>query len=469
MSPDIEWHVGEDAEQETIAHITEPRQSRRGRWAVLITIGLGVGLALVYRSIPEPLAKPIAPAPAPAVFQSPVAQPQSPLPTPEPLDAAIERDAKYLASMKTINGVTFNPALAQMPQAYADWYAALQNAYGGWGPPSYQTLYTVFETGTLPSGIMWVKLGQFRHGDFYRQTRFYRLEDARWIWTLPDASFWSGATAEVSTGGADPIGPVSILHPIEDAPVVGAVLDRFTRAYQNLCESLKCPPPLDPARSWTPGLTLSLTIQPLSMQPLVQERGSTLLIDLPSPRVVGYYEDANARGDPYVAMAYATLIDPVVRLASGDAARWKTDRGGELFLQAIATWKQARLSDDLFLMGVFYEPAILPPSSAHMPDGQLIRLNQRYVEQLNQTALVPLTSVWNWTTEGYFGPLEHVATQEARALVIYIEERYGQDGVVRFLNALGKAHSLQDAIEAALPVSFEEFNRQWTAWITGKE
>ena len=166
MSPDIEWHVGEDAERETIARTTEPRQSRRGRWAVLIAIGLGVGLGVLYRSIPEPPAKPIAPTPAPAIFQSPVAQPRSPLPTPEALDAAIERDAEYLASMKTNNGVTFNPALAQMPQAYADWYAALQNAYGGWGPPSYLTLYTVFETGTLPGGDVWVKLGQFRHGDF---------------------------------------------------------------------------------------------------------------------------------------------------------------------------------------------------------------------------------------------------------------------------------------------------------------
>ena len=286
---------------------------------------------------------------------------------------------------------------------------------------------------------------------------------------MPDASFWSGTTAEVSTGDAGSIGPVTIAHPIEEAPVVGAVLDRFTRAYQNLCESLKCPPPLDPARLWTPGLTLSLTIQPLLMQPTVRERNGTLSIDLPSPRVVGYYEDANARGDPYVSMAYATLIDPVVRLASGDAARWETDRGGELFLQAIATWKQARLSDELFLLGVFYQPTILPPSSTHMPDGQFIPLNQRYVERFRPDELIPLVSVWNWSTQGYFGPLEQVATQEAQAMVIYIEERYGQDGVVRFLNALGKAHSLQDAIEAALPVSFGEFNRQWTAWITGKE
>jgi hypothetical protein len=179
MSPDIEWHIGEDAEQETIARTSSPRQSPRGRWAVIITIGLGVGLALLYRSIPDPPPRPIDPAPAPAVFQSPPPlrtppRPLSPLPTPESLDAAIERDAEYLASMKTKTGVTFKPALARMPQAYADWYAAVQNAYGGWGPPSYQTLYTVFETGTLPGSIMWVKLGQFRHGDFYRRHSVFR-------------------------------------------------------------------------------------------------------------------------------------------------------------------------------------------------------------------------------------------------------------------------------------------------------
>ena len=366
MSPDIEWHVGEDAEQETIANTSNARRSRRSLWAVIIAIGLGVGLALLYRSIPEPSPKPIDPTPAPTVVQSPL----SPLPTPESIAAAIERDAQRLSASagEATRRITFDDSAKV---EYAEWYTALQNAYGQWGPPSYQTLYTVFETGTLPSGVTWVKLGQFRHGDFYRHTRFYRLENDRWVWTLPDRSFWGGATAAVMTGDASAIGPITIGHPIEDEPVISPVFDRFTRAYLNLCESLKCPPPADPARLWTPGLTLTIMIKPMLMQPVVQEHRGTVSIDLPSPRVVGYYEDANARGDPYVSMAYATLIDPVVRLASGDYARWETDRGGELFLQAIATWKRARLPDDLFLMGVFYQPTSLPPSSAYMPDGQL--------------------------------------------------------------------------------------------------
>ena len=73
----------------------------------------------------------------------------SPLPTPESLDAAIERDALRLST--SIDEADHRIHLRAQPIAeYADWYAALQNAYGRWGPPSYQTLYAVFESGTLP-------------------------------------------------------------------------------------------------------------------------------------------------------------------------------------------------------------------------------------------------------------------------------------------------------------------------------
>jgi hypothetical protein len=200
----------------------------------------------------------------------------------------------------------------------------------------------------------------------------------------------------------------------------------------------------------------------------VQELSGTVQIDLPSPRVVGYYEDANALGDPYVSMAYATLIYPVARLVSGDNARWETDHGGDVFLRAIATWQQARLRDHIFLLDVFYEPVSLPPSAGVLPNGRLGSLRNRYVNPLRGQDLPPLVALWNWPTDAHFGALDQTATQEAEAFVIYIEERYGKDGVVRFLHALGKAHSLETAIETALPVSFGDFYRQWTKWIAGE-
>ena len=166
-------------------------------------------------------------------------------------------------------------------------------------------------------------------------------------------------------------------------------------------------------------------------------------------------------------MAYATLIYPVARLASGDNARWETDHGGDIFLQAIAFWQQARLRDHIFLLDVFYQPVSLPPSAGILPNGRLDSLRGGYVNQLRGQDLPPLADLWSWPTDAHFETLDQTAAQEAKAFVIYIEERYGKDGVVRFLNSLGKARSLKGAIEAALPVRFDEFNRQWMKWITG--
>ena len=234
MGPHIEWQVGEDAEQETIARTTPARRSLRRRWIVISAIGLGVVLGLLYRSIPEPPSKPIGSAPIAAVIASPV----SPRPAPESLDVAIERDALRLAS--SAGEANHMIAFAAPGEKFADWYAALQNAFGRWGAPPAQALYTVSVSGTLPGGA-WVTLGQYRHGAVYHSTRFYRLENDRWVWTLPDRGFWSGATSAITTPAAGPLGPITIQYPIEDTPLIGPVLDRFSSVYQDLCASLKCP------------------------------------------------------------------------------------------------------------------------------------------------------------------------------------------------------------------------------------
>lgn len=463
MSPDIEWQVGEEAERETIARTTSARRSTRSRWAVIGAIGLGVALALLYRSIPEPTPRAIDPLPAPAVITSPL----SPVPTVDSLAAAVERDALRLASSagETKHLFTFEDAA----DPYADWYATLQDAFGRWGAPPTRAVYTIVASGTLSSGTAWVTVRQFRHGGSYWQTRFYRLDHGGWVWTLPDRSFWSGKRAVVSAGDAGTIGPIAIGHPIEDAPIIGAVFDRFTRAYHDLCEALNCPPPSNRAQLWTPGLTLSLTIKPMFMQPVVQELNGTLYIDLPSPNVVGAYEQNGALGDPYLSMAYDTLIDPVVRLASGDYARWDTNDGGRLFLQASAIWLRARLPNNLYLLDAFFQRESLWPSLAYLTNGQPVSRRADYVNQLRGTSLIPLTDVWTWPKEGTFqAAVDRQALQEAKAMIIFIEEKYGRAGVIRFLNSLGTARSLETAIKTALAISYTEFDRQWNQWITGK-
>jgi hypothetical protein len=80
-----------------------------------------------------------------------------------------------------------------------------------------------------------------------------------------------------------------------------------------------------------------------------------------------------------------------------------------------------------------------------------------------------LTNLWTWPTAGNdAATLKPAALQEAKAVIIYIEEKYGQDGVVRFLNALGKARSSEVAIKTALAIDYAEFDQQWTQWIAGK-
>jgi hypothetical protein len=98
---------------------------------VISAIGLGVVLGLLYRSIPEPPPKPIGSTPIPTVIASPSRS--VPLPTPESLDAAIERDALLLAS--SAGEANHLIAFAAPGDKFADWYAALQNAFGRWGTP----------------------------------------------------------------------------------------------------------------------------------------------------------------------------------------------------------------------------------------------------------------------------------------------------------------------------------------------
>ncbi len=453
MRPNIEWQVGEDAEQETIARTTPERQSPRRRWIVISAIGLGVALGLLYRSIPDPPPKPIGSAPVATVIASPAA----PLPTPESLDAAIERDALRLAS--SAGEANHLIAFAAPGDKFADWYGALQNAFGRWGTPPAQALYTVSVSGTLPGGEAWITLGQYRHGAVYHDTRFYRLENERWVWTLPDWAFWSGATSALTTRAAGLLGPITIQYPIEDTPLIRPVLDRFSNVYQNLCADLKCP---------TQNLTVSLTIKPMLTRPAWHTTSGTLQIDLPSPNLVGVYDEANALGDPYVAMAYDTLIGPAVRLASGDYARWDTNSNGSLFLQAIATWKQARLPSNLYLLEVFHQSAILPPSMDISPEGWPASRRDFYVNQLRGVKLIPLADLWTWPAAGHDpATVEQAAMQEAKAVIIFIEEKYGRDGVVRFLNSLGKARSLEAAIQTALPIEYAEFDQRWNKWIAG--
>src|SRR5512139_3199027 len=87
MSPDIDWRVGDEADQETIARITTRKTSRWRKPIVLLAAALGVGLGVLYASIPEP--------PRPIALPTPIA---TPLPPGPPLEQTIDREVRALSN-----------------------------------------------------------------------------------------------------------------------------------------------------------------------------------------------------------------------------------------------------------------------------------------------------------------------------------------------------------------------------------
>ncbi len=318
-------------------------------------------------------------------------------------------------------------------------------------------MYHVDQTRTLPNGIVAVDLRQARHNDYFRQARFYRRQDHRWEWTTPDRTFWSGAFALASTGNTQPLYPFTIVYPIEDEPVITAVFDRFTRAYLNLCVRLNCSHPNAPNRAWSRGLTLTVVIQTDAWQIHdVSERDGIITITMPSPRVLGYYENPNGPGDPIAAIAYDTLLDPVARAASGDYARWSNDRGGELFLRVIIDGQRRPIQEDYQLSEIFFH---VSQSAVTRPDRSA---QQTFARLFANQELLPLISVWDWHN---FGSMDYIAQDEAEAVMAFIDERFGPEGVIKFLNAMGAAHALDEAIETSLDMKFGEFLPRWRQWI----
>ena len=132
--------------------------------------------------------------------------------------------------------------------------------------------------------------------------------------------------------------------------------------------------------------------------------------------------------------------------------------------------ERARLREELHPLDLFFPATFPPPAVAQIINGQpAVPVRKSYADQLRNESLVPMISLWDWPDQGRgFGLLQHIAVNEAEAVAAFIAEQYGEDRVVRFLNALGRAPALDEAIEASLPVSFGEFNRQWMQWIGGE-
>jgi len=453
MSPDFDWQISIDAEERAIRQRARPPRWRR--WGVLAAVTLGVGLGLAYAAIPEP--------PAPALTPTPSSTPARRALAANSLEAAVQRDAFALGA--GAGEANFDLAIDGIDtlddERYAEWYYALLSAGGRWGVYPANELYVIRERG-VAGGLSWVDVEQRRGEGTYRQTRFYRRNRTGWHLALPPRSLWSGRMVAVNTGQVVISRTDKLLfdlaYPVEDEAYVPLIVERFSAAFAQLCGDLDCglEPPWDLRWGRPVALTVAVRSAPWHTYELAGEL-RPVIVRLPSPRVTGAYT-TDQRGDPLMSMALDALLEPVARLASGEAGRWTADKGGRLFLDAVINWQRLRVAlTDGPLPLFFREPRgglIRPPSPLSS-----ITAPAFFAGRLSGQPLRPLAALWDWP------PDDAGAVDQADAVIAFIASTRGESGVVDFLKALGGARSLRAAIETGLKIDYRDFEADWQNWI----
>ena len=262
--PDIHWHIGEDAEQETIATTTSSRRSRRSWVVILMVVVIGAVLGAVYRTIPEP-------APWPTPLPAPTPQPTPMRPAiPAKLYEVIDREAQALAD----GDVDIYLALHafQDPQTIA-W---LRSNFAAW---SRQTddrpLYAIIDFNLRPQTKAWADIRQFRKGRWFREMRFYRWYEDRWLRSDPDALYWSGQTGTLDTAH------FHVIYFVEDQEFIQPITDQLKKVQGSLCAALGC--------DATPlTYTLKLDSSIAYDWPFFDDEREIRFV---SPRIFGVYED----------------------------------------------------------------------------------------------------------------------------------------------------------------------------------
>jgi hypothetical protein len=409
MSPDIEWHIGQETEGETISHTGVTRRSRRSWIAMLIAVAVGATLGLAYRSIPEP-----APRPTPA--PSPTPHPTSTLPAvPAKLFAAIDREAQALADGD------FESYLAlQAPQADRVNYGCYGD-FQPWGRPAAgELLYTIIDFKLRSQTKAWADVRQFRSGRWFRETRFYQFAPGlgRWLRAELDPLFWQGAEEQRETEH------FTVTYAVEDRELIPAMVNQLEADYAVLCRDLGC---TSTGREMT--FTLKMDAHADDFYFTIGESSE---LRFPSPRGMGLFESGRAY-DWSNSCGHGTLARLMARrVAYGEA---DLERPGQLILDAGATWAIEH-TDSL-------------PESA-----------RSIIGALNQRPLLLLDELWERPADAQF----EQAYAQAYMLMRFVEREYGAPAIARLMAAIGPAQSFSEAVEKGLGIPFAEFDLDWQIW-----
>jgi hypothetical protein len=425
MSPDIEWHIGEEAEQETIAK-TSPTQRSRGRTLGLIVIVLlGVGLGVAYRSIPGAAPRPT-PAPRPTLLPTP-----TPPAVPAGLYETIEREADALADGNV------DAYLTVLDPEDTRWRSQKLSALSSWGRPANGSPYAIIDFNLRTEDKAWADIRQYRDGRFFRETRFYRRYAGHWYRSDADPFFWSEQVETLDTSH------LHVVYAVEDRELVRPITGQLEQAMTRLCSDLGCARTLNNCLEALGSMdcnpsqrsTITYTLAMNSIGAGVHFSDDGREIHLPSPRITGIYEDDQPidfeKGDTILAMAWFTAQ----RRAYGQAESLSIHNRNAMLI-AITLWAAPRAAP--------------------------IRVDAVTSEfTLDVRSVLPLDALWNSVTASNASQMY----SEAIAVTRFMSQVYGPRSIAKFLRAMGTAHSFSEAVETGVGVRFADFDRQWAAWV----
>ncbi len=427
MSPDIEWRIGEEANQEILARVTtKPRRTGAQRLVLIVMVAVGIGLGIAYHSIPEP----IAPSPPAAEQLTPTPAPTLSPPL-ELLPDSITREARALAMGDQ------QMFAALQDQADQSWLREQLAAFETWGSPS--SNYTIAISGTLPNDRAWAEVIQYRNGQYFRQLRFYRLAQNRlfWLRTRPvlDMHFWGRISAEVNSTEH-----FAIVASERDAFEAWGMARQFEQLYAEACNGLGCWSLQPDGQFFTLVMAPEIEHASVAADDTVQH----VTVTLPSPLIMGVYQPGpnypDLGHDDRIVNYFDRFVYPwMVYTTTGGFARWSKSRDGLILVWAISNWAETRLGR--------------APGDATF----------RWSELVSRLAEQPLDALWSWS-EPIPENRQQLLLAQATALVRYIAERYGPDKVIALLRAIRTAPSLSAALEAS-GLSYEDIAAHWDEWL----
>ena len=262
----------------------------------------------------------------------------------------------------------------------------------------------------------------------YRETRFYRRVEGRWLRTAPDASFW-GPQRTVETEH------FRFLFQQRDAEAVAGALAEVEELYAALRRDVGLGPP---------DADEKLTIEVVPRSNVVYWRFSDDRLTVPSPALAPVPVHLSPAARLMQSIAY-----PLAGRVVGEARqRTQIKFGWWPVVNGLHLW-------------LSWEGSPLPSAWRYYVEG-LLR------ERLSKPAPLRLADLMTWGVDRWDWQGQWMQIMAAEALVDYAVTTYGRDRLPALVQGLSQYGAWEALIPAVFGVSAEEFEAGWQAHLAAR-